>query len=1174
VSLDEFAFETEIADWLVDRAGYTAGAPAHFDPERGIDTAELFPFIGATQIEAWNRLIMLHGGDPDTAQRAFADRLAKELDSRGTVDVLRRGVVDLGVTIQLAFFRPAHGLTPDLVKRYEANRLTVTRQLRYEATSAKALDLALFVNGLPVATAEVKNPMTGQNVEHAKAQYRTDRDAGNVTLARRAVVHFAVDPEQVAMTTRLAGQKTRFLPFNRGHDHGAGNPPVLGGHRTAYLWRDVWSRDNWLELLQRFVHVEQPPGGSRRRPSVIFPRYHQWDAVRLLEAAARAEGAGNDYLVEHSAGSGKSNTIAWLAHRLSTLHGADDNPVFDKVVVITDRRVLDKQLQDTIYQFDHAHGVVEKIDEDSVQLADALAGAQARIIITTLQKFPVVMKQGVSLTQRKYAVIVDEAHSSQTGESAKDLKVVLGAGPRSAIAEDAQLRAAEAADASVKDQSEDPVADALADAVRARSRQRNISFFAFTATPKGRTLEQFGRLSPATGQHEAFHLYSMRQAIEEGFILDVLASYVTYQTYWNIEKAVADDPAYDTSEAKAAIARFVSLHEHNLAQKAEIVIEHFRRHVRRKIGGRAKAMVVTASRLHAVRYQQALTKYCHDHGYDIGVLVAFSGTVLPGIEDWTEANMNGFPESRTAERFAEDGSHILVVAEKYQTGFDQPLLYAMYVDKTLTDLAAVQTLSRLNRICDGKDGTFVLDFRNDADQIRRSFAPWYTATVAPPTDPNLLYDTRHALDPYGVLWPDEMERAVALLIATGTAGHHGRVHAALTPSIDRFHDLDGDMQDAFRDALGRFIRTYAFLSQVVSFTDTKLEGDYLFGKALSAFIRPAGDAGLDLGSEVELTHLRTERTFAGSLALDATHGEVTTIFSGAGRQHRPDEEPLSKIIASLNARFGTSFEERDMVGFFGTAAGKLADSPAIQQAAAVNTPENFKLVLAKAFAEQVVAQMGINEDLALKFIDDEVMREDLIRYYLPLIQSKAKVAMQEHGPIGELLGPDRESAHLEYKSSLRTLTGAGAVSKPLETATLKTIAAFANSRDGGTLLIGVADDGSVGGLASDYASLRKPGKDDRDLFQLHLVNIVTAAMGGAAAALLSVQFHRIGGGDVCRVHVRPSAVPVDATVTVDVKGQLVKKTAFYVRAGSSTLALDAAEKDKHIRDTWPGNSLV
>jgi type I restriction enzyme R subunit len=1167
MATDEFAFETEIAAWLTEHGGYMASSPAHFDPVVGIDTAELFTFIGATQASQWNRLIVLHGGDAGTAQRAFVQRLAKELDSRGTVDVLRRGVVDHGVTIQLAYFRPAHGLTPALVERYEANRLTVTRQLPYEATTTKALDLALLVNGIPTATAEVKNPWTAQNVEDAKAQYRDDRDPANLTLGRRAVVHFAVDTEQVSMTTLLAGRSTRFLPFNRGRDGGAGNPADPDGHRTAYLWRDIWSRDNWLDLLQRFVHVEKPPKGSKEPAAVIFPRYHQWDAVRTLEAAARVEGAGHDYLVQHSAGSGKSNTIAWLAHRLSNLHNAEDRTAFDKIVVITDRRVLDRQLQDTIYQFDHAHGVVEKIDKDSAQLADALAGAQARIIITTLQKFPVVMKQGVSLPDRRYAIVIDEAHSSQTGESAKDLKLVLGAGPQAAAPEE-QLAAAETADAGVSGEPADPVADALAAGAKARGKQRNISFFAFTATPKGRTLEQFGRRNPATDKHEASHLYTMRQAIEEGFILDVLANYVTYQTYWNIEKTVPDDPAYDTTKAKAAIAQFVSLHEHNLAQKAQVIIEHFRRHVRHRIGGRAKAMVVTASRLHAVRYQQALTAYCRELGYDIGVLVAFSGTVLPAIEDWTESNLNGFPESQTAEQFDTDGWQILVVAEKYQTGFDQPLLYAMYVDKSLSGLAAVQTLSRLNRICDGKDGTFVLDFRNDADDIRDSFAPWYTATVAPPTDPNLLYDTRHALDPYGVLWPEEVERAVTLLIRSDTPGGHGRVHAALTPAIDRFHDLDTDEQDGFRDTLARFVRTYAFLSQVVSFTDVKLEADYLFCKALAAFIRSATSGGLDLGSAVELTHLRTERTFSGSLALNDSDGEVTTIFSGTGAQHQPDPEPLSKIIATLNARFGTSWTPEDRV-FLDVIADKITAQPEIQEAAAVNTAENFKLVLAKAFVQQLVAQMNVAEDMALKLIDDEVMQNEVVAAYLPIIQGKAKVAWQEHCPIGELLGSDKESGHLEYKSTLRTRAGAGEVYKPLETATLKTIAAFANSRDGGTLLIGVKDDGSTCGLALDYASLRKPDKDDRDLFQLHLINIVTAAMGGAAAANLSVQFHTIDGEDICRVHVRPSGFPVDAKVTVGKKGQYHQKTAFFVRTGNSTRELDAAEKAKYLLNRWP-----
>ncbi len=1171
MELDEFAFETEIVAALTEHGGYRAGEPVNFDPGRGIDTAELAVFIGATQSQEWDALVALHGGDQDTAQRAFYDRLAKELDSRGTVDVLRRGVVDLGVTIQLAYFRPAHRLTAALVQRYKANRLTVTRQLAYESGSHKTVDLALFVNGLLVATAELKNPLTGQTVDHAKAQYRTQRDPANLTLARRAVVHFAVDTEQVAMTTRLAGATTRFLPFNRGQHGGAGNPANPAGHRTGYLWREVWARDNWLDLLQRFVTAEPSAKGPKTSREMIFPRYHQWDVVRALEAAARTEGAGHDYLVEHSAGSGKSNTIGWLAHRLAALHDAGDATVFDKVVVITDRRVLDKQLQDTIYQFDHAYGVVQKIDEDSVQLAQALAGTQARIIITTLQKFPVVLKQGTELPSRRYAVIVDEAHSSQTGESVKDLKLVLGqAGPEQQLAAAEAAEGAGSAEGAQPAELPDPVADALEAGAKARGHQRNLSFFAFTATPKGRSLEQFGRVNPATGKHEAFHLYTMRQAIEEGFILDVLASYTTYRTYWNIQKTTPDDPAYDTAKAKAAIARFVSLHEHNLAQKAEIIVEHFRQHVRRKIGGRAKAMVVTASRLHAVRYQQALTAYCREHGYDLGILVAFSGTVLPGTEDWTEANMNGFPDTQTTARFAEDGSHLLVVAEKYQTGFDQPLLYAMYVDKTLTGLAAVQTLSRLNRTCDGKDGTFVLDFRNDGDDIRASFAPWYVSTVAPPTDPNLLYDTRHALDPYDVLRPEEVERAVALLLERNTASSHGRVHAALTPAIDRFHDLDTGQQDVFRDALNRFVRTYSFLSQVVSFTDVKLEAAYLFCRALAVFIRPPADTGLDLGSDVELTHLRNEEISSGSIALDpAAHGEVSTIFSGTGPQHRPDEEPLSKIIALLNERFGISWTPQDRV-FYDVVADKLAGRPDIQQAAAVNTAENFKIVLTKAFVDQVIAQMATSEDMALKLIDNNDVRDAVVAAYLPLIQGRARVAWQEHCPIGELLGPGKESGSLEFKASLRTRAGSGQVYKPLETAALKTIAAFGNSRDGGTLLIGVADDGTACGLAADYASLHRTGKDNRDMFQLHLMNIVTAAMGGAAAAWLSVQFHSIDGADACRVHVRPSPVPVEAEVTVSVKGQFGKKTAFYVRSGNSTRELGEDEKAKYILGRWPG----
>ena len=1073
----------------------------------------------------------------------------------------------------------AGGLTNlDLMERYAANRLTVVRQLPYAATETKTLDLALFVNGIPVATAELKNRLTSQTVEHAKAQYRTDRDPKNATL-RRAVVHFAVDSEQVAMTTRLAGTSTRFLPFNRGHNLGKGNPPNPDGHRTAYLWEQVWQRDAWMDLLARFVHVDKPSRGSRAQPTTIFPRFHQWDAVLEMEAHARTHGAGHKYLVQHSAGSGKSNTIAWLSHRLSSLHAGDDLKVFDKVVVITDRVVLDRQLQDTIYQFEHAHGVVVRIDDNSTQLAAALAGEQARIIITTLQKFPFVLDKVEALPARRYAVIIDEAHSSQTGEAAKEMKKVLGRGktaPSSTTTpsdDEFDLAAEDVAEYDAVDPSE--IDELMAAEVEARGEHDNLSFFAFTATPKGKTLELFGTLDPATGKHAPFHLYSMRQAIEEEFIHDVLANYVTYDTYWKIEKAVTDDPEYDPARAKTAIAKYVTLHETNLAQKATVVIEHFRDHVAGKIGGQAKAMVVTSSIEHAIRFHAALKKANDRIGNGMGILVAFSGTkTIDGI-DHTEAKLNGFPESQTAERFDTDDYRIMVVAEKFQTGFDQPKLYAMYVDKTLTGLAAVQTLSRLNRTTTGKTGTFVLDFRNDAEAVRDAFAPWYTQTVAPPSDPNLLYDTRHALDEFGVMRAEDSAAVARLITGEKMKTTHARVHAILAPAVDRFNALDEDERTAFRDALNRFVRTYSFLSHIVDFHDPDLERDYIGGKALTAFIKDTDTGGgVDLGSEVELTHLRMEETFSGSLALDPDEeGEVQTVFSGEGKQRDPDTTPLSQIIDTLNERFGLNLTEADRLHVEGI-FHDIADDETIQQAAANNTKENFEEhVLPKAFQDKAVSRLGEAEKLTFALLDDPLLRQTILSAYGPDAYLKAKVAHQQHCPIGDLLGPPtKESKTLEYKYTFRTHAegdAIGEVFKPLETAALKTVAAYLNSRVGGTLLIGVDDHGVVKGLDLDYASLRTAGKDDADLWELHVNQAIINAVGEAGAANVTTEMLAVDGKDLCRVHVQPSKFPIDATVTYVKKGQHEKRTEFFFRFGNGSRAVkDPAEVEKLKQQVW------
>jgi type I restriction enzyme R subunit len=1000
-SVSEKLLEDEISGHLVSAGGYVeckvgteSASRQDFDATVGLDTAELFAFVDLTQSGQWTNLVNGHGGDSELARRKFTQRLAQQIDERGTVDVLRHGVRDQNIEIRLSYRRPAFGLAPELVAHYDANRLTVTRQLPFDPGSTKTLDLCLFLNGIPVATAELKNHLTGQNIEHAIEQYRKDRDPKNVTLGRRALVHFAVDPDAVAMTTKLDAASTLFLPFNLGHDLGKGNPPNPSGHKTSYLWERVWPKDPWLDILHRFIHVDRPEKGSisarRAAEKVIFPRYHQWDAVIKLEADACANGAGRSYLIQHSAGSGKSNTIAWSAHRLSTLHTADDRKVFDKVVVITDRVILDRQLQDTIYQFEHARGVVVKIDEDSTQLAEALAGEQARIIITTLQKFPFVIGKVGDLPARNYAIVIDEAHSSQTGEAAKDLRLALGAG------DEQELTAAEAEDAGLLSVAIDPVEEALAKSVGARSgRQPNLSYFAFTATPKARTLETFGRLNPQTQVHEPFHLYSMRQAIEEGFIMDVLANYTTYQTFWKIEKATEQDPEYDAKKARRAIARFVSLHPHHLAQKAEIIVEHFREHTSKEIGGLAKAMVVTSSRLHAVRYKQNIDKYLNAHGYaDIKTLVAFSGKIDDGSgTPLTETNMNGIPESRTAEEFATPEYGVLIVAEKFQTGFDQPLLHTMYVDKPLVGLAAVQTLSRLNRIHPLKESTFVLDFRNETDDVIKAFEQYHGCTVAPPTDPNILWDTRRRLDDFDVLRPEEIEAAMLALLGAGASDEKRSAgsYAALAPAKARCEQLADEERLEFRDALTRFVRTYSFVSQIAAFTDPALERDFVFCRALSLYLRDTGTVErLDLGTEVELTHLRHEMTFSGTLSLTSELGEVRSFYGeGKGGQQELEMEHLSSIVEVLNERFGTDLTDVDKLLLDQFEESWVADGELSDQARN-NTIDNFRLVFDRKFLQTIITRVDANDEIYKKILDDEEFRSTLGEFYLRKVYERLR----------------------------------------------------------------------------------------------------------------------------------------------------------------------------------------
>jgi len=978
---NESTFEAIIEDGLL-AAGYIRGDPQAFDSEHALWPAELFAWLAAAEPQLWSALQTQHG--PHLEKALLHDLTAALNDPhRGMLHVLRHGFKFYGKTIPVAQFAPAHSLSPEIARRYAQNRLAVTRQVHYStAEPLKSIDMVLALNGLPIATLELKNPLTGQTVEHAKHQYKTARGPQELLFAfgRRALVHFAVDPDEVYMTTRIEGDGTYFLPFNRGNHGGRGNPPTPdGSHKTSYLWREALARQSILDILARFLHLAD---GKR----MIFPRYHQLESVRALEAHAKEHGAGLSYLVQHSAGSGKSNSIAWLAHRLSSLHDAQDRKVFDSVVVVTDRRVLDKQLQDTVTGFEHAAGLIQKIDDNSRQLAKALQDG-VPIIVTTLQKFPFITDELKRLPKRRYAVIVDEAHSSQSGESAQDLKSVLAAASlEEAVEKERQAR-------NLAEYEAEELRSALA-----RGRQPNLSYFAFTATPKHKTLEVFGHLGP-DGKPAPFHLYSMRQAIEERFILDVLLNYTTYATYFRLIRTIPDDPDVEKRKAAAALARYTSLHPHNIEQKVEVIVEHFRTFTRHKIGGRAKAMLVTASRLHAVRFKEAMDKYIAAVGYtDMKTLVAFSGTVHTEEADYTETAMNGgISERQLPEKFASPEYSLLIVAEKYQTGFDQPLLHTMYVDKRLDGVQAVQTLSRLNRMCPGKSDTFVLDFINEAPDILNAFQPYYEQTsIAQTADPQQLYAIEAKLAAAGIYFKSEVDSlAKAYFSRVDKKTIHPQVYAYLNPAVDRFKERTEEEREEFKKLLIAFRNLYAFLAQILPYQDVELERLYVFVRLLLIKLphRPGGPA-YDFEDEVALQYYRVQKTFEGEIALQPGVGGTVSGPVAVGTAGKHDKTAkLSQIIDRLNERFGTSFTQADQL-FFDQVEQAALENHGLQQAAAVNTIENFALQLRKELTGIVIDRMDKNEAIAERYLDeaDPAFQETVFTLLLSSIYSKLREA--------------------------------------------------------------------------------------------------------------------------------------------------------------------------------------
>ena len=1125
--------------------GYRKRRSEEYDRSLCLLPRDLFDFILATQPKEWERFAQHHGA---IVKEQFLKRAAAEIERRGALDVLRNGIKDSGCKFRLAYFRPASGLNEETRRLHAANQFSIARQLCYSQNNEKCLDLVLFLNGIPIFTAELKNPLTGQTVEDAIRQYKTDRDPREPLFTYgRCLAHFALDPELVYVTAHLLGPNTRFLPFNKGRFGGAGNPPVpptQSGYATAYLWEETWARDSVLDLVRQFIHeVEEEDAKGRKtgKRFLIFPRYQQLDAVRKLVTDARGQGTGQRYLIQHSAGSGKSFTIAWLAHQLATLHGATDRRVFDSIVVITDRRVLDRQLQTTMRQFEQTLGVVENIDTTSRQLKDALEAGKT-IIVTTLQKFPMISKEIGELPGKRFAVIVDEAHSSQSGESSKSLKEVLAV---------RSLEEAEREEAGAKTPEEE-LEDTITTEMQRRGRLPNLSMFAFTATPKAKTLELFGR-KREDGKFEPFHLYSMRQAIEEGFILDVLSNYTTYKAYWRLLKKIEDDPRYDKKKAEYLLKAFVELHPHAIREKTRIMVEHFAAQSQNEIDGKAKAMIVTRSRLHAVRYRLAVDQYFAEKSYPFKALVAFSGNVLDGGQSYTEAGMNGVSEKQTAKTFEQPEYRFLIVAEKFQTGFDQPLLHTMYVDKKLGGVNAVQTLSRLNRTHPGKRGTMVLDFTNEADEIRTAFEPYYETTIlSEATDPNVLYEIQTRLHGYPVYTDADVNTFAKIYFDSKAT--QDRLYAALAPIVERFKSISLEERQDFRGQLMDYVRVFAFLAQVLTFVDADLEKLYAFARHLRRLLPPDRvSLPRDVQQNIDMESYRIQQTGSGRIDLARVQGILDPMGTRDHGIAQEELESLSGIIADLNERFGLNLGPEHRVTL-GQMMDKLDTDAALDASARANTRENVRLTFDQKVEHVIQEIVDSNFDLYKRITDDRAFGEAVKNFLFDQY-------LRDHRNAEELIKRG-ESKTLEFKSTLRwSLKEDRQDDKAVTHATLKTIAAFLNT-EGGDLLIGVGDDGSIVGIEKDDL-------DNDDKFMRHLAQVVRNGLGDRASTCIDPKTQIVEGKTVCAVSCQRSPEPVFLKwkgMEAEMEGD------FYVRSGPGSVRLSKDSAAQYIRTRFPSLS--
>ena len=1008
--ITEKDFENEIECFLLESGGYVQGKNSEYNKDTALFEADVIAFIQATQPQKWARL---EAGQKVNAGSVLIKALCQELEAKGSLDVLRHGFRCYGKTFQMAYFAPNTSLNEKSAVNYAANILKVTRQVVTE--DGERPDVVLSLNGIPLVTVELKNVLSATHwtVDDAIEQYRQDRNPKGRLFAfkKRTLVHFAVDTEEVYMTTKLDGENTYFLPFNRGNQGGKGNPPVEGNVKTAYLWEDILTRHSFLEIIARFLHLNveekkvRTESGLRllQKETMIFPRFHQLDAVRKLIAHSREYGAGKNYLIQHSAGSGKSNTIAWLAHQLSSLHDVDDKKIFNSVIVVTDRVVLDRQLQATISQFEHKDGVVQKIEQNSKQLALAIA-SDVPIIITTIQKFPFVMtalsrqqEKGmnveISTVGKQFAVIVDEAHSSQSGEAAMELRKVLNKdGIEAAVM-------AEFLDDDDEDGLSDTAKQQLFIEAAKRQRQPNLSFFAFTATPKWKTKALFDEVGE--DGKTPFHHYTMRQAIEEGFILDVLANYATWGQYFKLLKISENDKELSKTKAKKAMMRFVELHPSVIAQKVEIIVEHFRTTTMHKIGGRAKAMVVTSGREAAVRYKLAFDEYIKEKGYTgIKSLVAFSGGITlkeAPEKEYTEALMNGMREVDLPEQFASDNYQVLLVAEKYQTGFDQPLLHTMFVDKKLSGIQAVQTLSRLNRCTNGKSDTFVLDFVNKPEEIYKAFKPFYEVTeLGDIPSSEKLDELAATLDQWKIYFQNELQQFAEIWFnakqqPTGT--EHKQLNSILDKAVARFLAIGGDIQQGFEDLselkteqqnlfksqLKSYLNLYQFVSQIMDYSDDLHEQRYVYLRALQSKLPYDADRNkVDLSKDVVLHYYKLQKRSEGKILLGEGDAEplkgATDV--GSGRADATDE--LSNMVKEINGVYGTQFTIADQLFFEQIIEDALANDEIIG-AAQNNSLESFTAYFADKLLDLLFKRMQGNEEISNQVMSDDSLRDRVVK---------------------------------------------------------------------------------------------------------------------------------------------------------------------------------------------------